>query len=374
MTSPAETARPAPDLTAGHLAWAAVTEAALLAEVAAAGHTLDAQQEQAVAALAADHRRGVYLHGAVGRGKSWLADRVLHLVTVPKARLHLHAFLAELSRVMTRERLPLPQAVLHLVGDARFLLLDEFHVHDIADAIMLRRTLVTLLDADVTLLMTSNYPPSRLLPDPTFHDAILPAITAIKAELDVVHLEGAHDYRAQSAHTAGFATGRWTVTGPGPALPDAAGSTPADALAEVSSEGAGKAARREGVDVPLTPTRSVRALAVVPETPTHATQDEALTGHRVVVHWDELCDGTLSVNDYLTLARRFHAVELVGVPAPEVIEPEAFQRLAYLLDVLVDADRRLDVSAAADRATLAAAKNLPRDAERMLSRLAMLRG
>ena len=368
VISPLEPAQPHPDRPAHqsahqeHPAWAPVTTAALHAEAAAAGHTLDAQQEQAVAALAVPHRRGVYLHGAVGRGKSWLADRVLHLVTVPKARLHLHAFLAELSRVMTRERLPLPQAVLHLVGDARFLLLDEFHVHDIADAIMLRRTLVTLLEADVALLMTSNYPPGRLLPDPTFHDAILPAITAIRAELDVVHLDGAHDYRAQSAHTAGFATGRWAVT----ALPDAAGSAPAGAPAEAPD--------REGVDVPLTPTRSVRALAVVPEAPTHATQDEAPTPHRVVVHWDELCDSMLSVNDYLTLARRFHAVELVGVPAPETIEPEAFQRLAYLLDVLVDADRRLDVSAATDRATLAAATNLPRDAERMLSRLAMLRG
>lgn len=341
--SPAEPA--STERASGHPAWAAVTEDALLAEATAAGHSLDAEQLAAVQAMAAGHRRGVYLHGAVGRGKSWLADRVLHLVATSKRRLHLHAFLAELSRLMARERLPLPEAVLQLVGDARFLLLDEFHVHDIADAIMLRRTIVTLLEADVALLMTSNYPPGRLLPDLTFHEAILPAIRAIEAELDVVHLAGEHDYRGQSEHVSGFAAGSWTV------VPDGewSGQVP-DA----------------NVEVRLSPTRTLRALAV-----TEARGE--LEPARVVVHWDEICAAGVSVNDHLTVARRFGRVDLVGVPAPERIEPEAFQRLAYLLDVLVDTDRELHVTAAVSRSELARASRLPRDAERMLSRLSMLR-
>ncbi|MGO3152681.1 MAG: cell division protein ZapE [Galactobacter sp.] len=311
-----------------------VTEEALCAAADSAGHTLDPEQRAAVAALAAPHSRGAYLHGAVGRGKSWLADQVLKLVATPKRRLHIHSFLRELQRTMSTERLPLPEAVTHLVGEARFLLLDEFHVHDIADAIMLRRTLVTLLDSDVSVLMTSNYPPTRLLPDPTFHEAILPAVEAIQDQLDVIELGGDHDWRTSSTHSGGFASGSWTL------MPDDA--CPAST-----------------VDVALSATRALRALAM---------QDGTLS-----VTWDELCVQPRSVNDYLTLARDFSAISLVGLPAPEEIEPEPFQRLAYLLDVLVDADLPLDVTAQVSREELAKAKNLPRDADRMLSRLSMLR-
>lgn len=318
----------------------AVTEEALLAAAAEAGHTLDPQQLAAVGALSAPHPRGAYLHGAVGRGKSWLADQVLALVQTPKKRLHIHTFLGELQRTMSMERLPLPEAVTQLVGEARFLLLDEFHVHDIADAIMLRRTLVTLLETDVAILMTSNYPPSRLLPDPTFHEAILPAVEAIRAQLDVLELSGDHDWRSASTHGHGFASGGWTL------MPDGASPAPSVELSP-------------SVEVPLSATRALRALAVA---------DGTLT-----VTWDELCVQPRSVNDYLTLARDFEAISLVGVPAPESIEPEPFQRLAYLLDVLVDADLRLDITAQVTRKELGEAENLPRDADRMLSRLAMLR-
>lgn len=324
-----------------HAIWASIAPETLLAAAQAAGHTLDADQLRAVAALGAGHQRGVYLHGAVGRGKSWLADQLLAAVNAPKRRLHVHGFLAELSRHMARERLPLPEAVKAMLGDAHFLLLDEFHVHDIADAIMLRRTVTTLLSMDVAVLMTSNYPPQRLLPDPTFHEAVLPAIEAILTHLDVVELGGDHDYRSQSAHGAGFASGTWTArpSATQNALPDAAAQGP-------------------GVQVALSGTRVLRAIAA--------------DGDLLRVHWDVLCASPVSVNDYLTLAQRFSRWELEGVPAPEQMEAEPFQRLAYLLDVLVDADLALHVEAATDRAAFAAATNLPRDANRLLSRLSML--
>lgn len=322
--------------------WEAITEAVLLDAAAAAGHELDAQQREAVAALAAPHERGVYLHGSVGRGKSWLADRVLEAVEAPKARLHIHTFLKRLQERTAVEGMPLLDAVRDLVGDARFLLLDEFHVHDIADAIMLRRTLVTLLESDVALLMTSNYPPQRLLPDPTFHEAVRPAIDAIEASLETVHLSGEHDYREDSAHAGGFASGTWAVYPPAPVTPGVWTPKPVPDV----------------VPVALSATRTLAALSV---------EDGTLR-----VTWAELCDGSVSVGDYLTLAARFDAFELIGVPRPQIMGPEAFQRLAYLLDVLVDADKPLHVTAATPKADITKAPRLPRDADRMLSRLNLL--
>lgn len=316
-------------------AFAPVTEEALLDIAAVQGLVLDAQQRAAVTALASRPRRGVYLHGSVGRGKSWLADAVLRLVAERGRRLHMHEFLGALGRTMASERLPLPEAVLRLAGDAELLVLDEFHVHDIADAIMLRRTLTTLLETDLALLMTSNYPPARLLPDPTYHEAMLPAIRAIESALDVVHLDGSHDYRADSKHLGGFASGTWSVEPPAHA---AAGSGT--------------------LPVALGPTRTLQALT---------TESGGL-----VVGWEELCVVPRSVGDYLTLARAYPRLELRGVPRPEDIDPEAFQRLAYLLDVFVDADIPLDVTAAVPREAFSLAAGLPRDAERLLSRLSLL--
>lgn len=313
--------------------WSDITRQTLIDAATAEGHTLDPQQLDAAAGLGAGHTRGAYLHGAVGRGKSWMADRILAAVDAPKRRLHVHGFLAELSRHMAREGKPLPDAVRALLGDARFLLLDEFHVHDIADAIMLRRTVTTLLEANVAILMTSNYPPERLLPDPSFHDAVLPAIEAIQRHLDVVHLAGAHDYRLESQHRAGFASGTWRV-------------------------GPDDAARPRDHQVALSGTRGLSVIAA---------SEEALS-----VHWDELCASAVSVNDYLSLAARYPRWELVGVPAPEAIETEPFQRLAYLLDVLVDADLPLHIRSTVTRDEFRAAGNLPRDADRLLSRLALL--
>lgn len=322
-----------PDSPAVASPWEDVNAEGLREAAAEAGHTLDAEQLAAIEAIAAQHPCGVYLHGAVGRGKSWLADRVLAQITGPTKRLHVHGFLKELQHHMAVEQLPLPEAVAALIGDARFLLLDEFHVHDIADAIMLRRTLVTLLEGDTALLMTSNYPPERLLPNPSFHDAVLPAIEAIQENLETVHLGGEHDYRVQSEHTGGFASGRWNV-------------------AEAPSHG------HDVVQVPLSPTRALSALAAGEGT--------------LRVHWDELCYGNVSVGDYLTLARDFEHFELLGVPNPQFMDPEPFQRLAYLLDVLVDADRQLTVWAATERAAFATAMRRPRDVERLTSRLQLL--
>lgn len=316
--------------------WEEVTSASILAGAERERMVLDAQQLQALDTLARPHARGVYLHGAVGRGKSWMAERALEAAPHPKRRLHIHGFLAELSRLMARERLPLPEAVRALVGDARFLLLDEFHVHDIADAIMLRRTLTTLLESDIALLMTSNYPPEQLLPDPTFHDSVRPAIEAILENLEVVHLGGGHDYRGEGAHARGFASGSWGIA---THAPD--GEREPSAVAHLSG--------------------GTRTLAV------HPTPQGVLR-----VAWAQLCDSPVSVNDYLHLAATHGRWELLGVPAPEQMEPEAFQRLAYLLDVLVDADLPLHITAATDRAAFASAGNLPRDADRMLSRLRML--
>jgi cell division protein ZapE len=88
----------------------------------------------------------------------------------------------------------------------------------------------------------------------------------------------------------------------------------------------------------------------------------------------QLCEQPVSVHDYLGLTQAYDHWRLLGVPAPEDIDGQAFQRFAFLVDVLVDADQRLDVTAALPLGDWSGPGRFPRDADRFLSRLSLLRG
>src|SRR5690554_1021397 len=167
--------------------------------------------------------RGLYVHGAVGRGKTWLCDQFFEqLPGTAKRRVHFHSFFRELHRDIWNHRLEDPtaarnavdRAVSELLDGVNLLYFDEFHVHDSGDAALVLRVLDDLLASDVTLLATSNYAPADLLPGP-FHHVFERGIRLIQQNLDVVELGGDHDYRRDDlGHRAGgFAHGAWLTPG-----------------------------------------------------------------------------------------------------------------------------------------------------------------
>lgn len=112
--------------------------------------------------------RSLYLYGAVGRGKSWLLDGFFQAVPVEaKRRLHFHDFFARLHQGMHRHRAlddALGATLDELVGGCQVLCFDEFHVHDIGDAMLLTRLFNALFARGVFLLVTSNYAPEGYCP------------------------------------------------------------------------------------------------------------------------------------------------------------------------------------------------------------------
>ncbi|MCP2320333.1 AFG1-like ATPase [Nocardia amikacinitolerans] len=157
--------------------------------------------------------RGVYLHGRPGRGKTMLMDRFLATVDADRAkRYHFHWFFAELHSA-AHETGSIDTAIERLLGTARLVCFDEFHVHDIGDAMLVARMLDALFARRIALVLTSNYPPTQLLPNPLFHDRFLPTIARIVEHLDVLSVDGPTDYRTLPNRdaTRGFAAGRYLV-------------------------------------------------------------------------------------------------------------------------------------------------------------------
>src|SRR5258706_2074481 len=143
--------------------------------------------------------RGVYIWGGVGRGKSLMMDAFFKVSRHRrKRRVHFHEFMREVHarlRALSGEQDPLDIIAADVAREVRLLCFDEFHVSDIADAMILARLLELLIANGVVLVMTSTYRPDDLYPHWLQRSRFLPAIEILKHELDVVDLAGTVDHR-----------------------------------------------------------------------------------------------------------------------------------------------------------------------------------
>lgn len=173
---------------------------------------LDDAQAAAVEVLTSHSHRGVYMWGPVGRGKTWLLDRYYAgAASTAKKRTHFHTFFRELHASYFRHRFSMERTLDEVLGDIELLCFDEFHVHDIGDAMLIARLLDALIARKVALVVTSNYPPDGLLPNPLFHDRFTPTIRVLEGRMDVLRVDGPVDYRRTNNRHGDFARGAWHV-------------------------------------------------------------------------------------------------------------------------------------------------------------------
>ena len=149
-----------------------------------------------------DVPRGVYLWGGVGRGKSLLMDSFYATVPIRrKTRIHFHAFMRDVHVSLAElkdEPDPLVSVATQIARRSRLLCFDEFHVNDIADAMILGRLLSVLFENGVVLVTTTNYAPDELWPHGLLRDRFLPTIALIKQWLDIVEVDAGVDYRLRA--------------------------------------------------------------------------------------------------------------------------------------------------------------------------------
>ncbi|KLU20440.1 cell division protein ZapE [Caballeronia mineralivorans] len=264
--------------------------------------------------------RGIYMWGGVGRGKSFLMDSFFAVVPVQrKTRLHFHEFMREVHRELEELKGtadPLDELARRIAKRYRLICFDEFHVSDIADAMILYRLLDRLFGAGVQFVMTSNYDPDLLYPDGLHRDRLLPAIELIKSKLDVINVDAGTDYRKRTLSQ---------VT---------AYHTPLGAAAD-------KALRADFAKLAAVPDES-------PILRIEKRELKALRKADGVVWFDfaTLCGGPRSQNDYLELASRFHAVILSEVPKMSPRNASEARRFTWLIDVFYDHKVKLLMSAA----------------------------
>ena len=288
--------------------------------------------------------RGLYLWGGVGRGKSFLMDTFFDSVPVErKDRVHFHRFMQDIHhrlRDLQGEENPLLHIARDISQQLRLLCLDEFHVTDIGDAMLMRNLLQGLFDQGLVLVTTSNQKPDDLYRNGLQRAQFVPAIELIKQHLEVVQVDGGADYRLRVLEKGGV------FHFPADAAADAAMASTFEAI----SGGPGE--RDVAFDIEGRPIRALRAGTGV-----------------AWFRFEELCGGPRGQVDYIELARRFHTVLISAVPRLGPKEADRRRRFTWLIDEFYDRRVKLILSAEAPLMDLLKGTAGDSEVERATSRL-----
>lgn len=294
-----------------------------------------------------DVPRGVYLWGGVGRGKSFLMDSFFAAVPLKrKTRVHFHAFMRDVHadlETLKGEVDPLAKVAARIAKRWRLVCFDEFHVSDIADAMILGRLLTVLFTAGVVFVMTSNYPPQDLYPNGLQRQNFVPTIMLLEHWLDVVEVDGGVDYRLRALEQV-----ETLLVPSGP---------PADAALNAAFE-----AMKGGADEPVRLNVQGRTLTA-----------RRRAGSVIWFDFAILCDGPRSQRDYLELAERFALVLISDIPVMSAQQGDLARRFTWLVDIFYDHGVKLVLSAAAPAEKLYVAGPNAQEFPRTVSRLTEMR-
>jgi cell division protein ZapE len=279
--------------------------------------------------------RGLYIHGEVGRGKTMLMDLFFqHSSVTHKRRAHFHEFMAEVHERIYSFRQNIARGEMadgdvialtaaSIFDQAWLLCFDEFHVTDIADAMILGRLFSKLFELGTVVVATSNVAPEDLYKGGLNRALFLPFIAQISEHMEVLRLDARTDFRLEKL--AGVKM--WLV--------------PADATASAALD---KAWARMTGSAPCKP-RDISIKGRVLHVPCSANGVARFS-------FADICEQPLAASDYLRLARDYHTIMIDRIPVMDYGERNAAKRFITLIDTLYDNAVKLMASADADPVSL----------------------
>ncbi|MEZ5814112.1 MAG: cell division protein ZapE [Alphaproteobacteria bacterium] len=290
--------------------------------------------------------KGVYLYGGVGRGKSMLMDLFYECLPgdMPKTRVHFHAFMIRVHDYLHAQKTERDKSIARLAKriseKSRVLCFDEFHVTDVADAMILARLFRGVFDRGVVVVSTSNWPPDKLYEGGLQRDRFMPFVGLLKKHQAVLHLDSPVDYRRA------FLTREGTYFMPLSAETTRRANTVFNALTN-------------------------NALAVSDELEVKGRIIEVMATAKGVARFSfaQLCERPHGAEDYLEIARNYHTVFIENIPKLGYDRRNEAKRLMTLVDALYEARTKVVITADASPDKLYRGHDHAFEFERTVSRL-----
>jgi cell division protein ZapE len=298
--------------------------------------------------------RGLYIHGEVGRGKTMLMDLFFQQSPVEhKRRAHFHEFMADVHERIYGFRQNIARGEIadgdvialtaaSIFDEAWLLCFDEFHVTDIADAMILGRLFSKLFELGTVVVATSNVAPDDLYKGGLNRALFLPFIAQIFDHMDVLRLDARTDFRLEKLTGVKM----WLV--------------PADRVADAALD---KAWVKMTGNAKCKP-RDISLKGRVLHVPCSADGVARFS-------FAEICEKPLAASDYLRLARDYHTIMIDRIPVMDYADRNASKRFIALIDTLYDNAVKLMASAGSDPLSLyvAADDEVANEFKRTSSRL-----
>lgn len=292
--------------------------------------------------------KGIYLYGGVGRGKSMLMDMFFESVssTIVRRRIHFHEFMIETHDWLHKKRGErvddlMPRYAEHVANHVKLLCFDEFHVTDVADAMILGRLFTELFNKGVIVVATSNWAPDNLYEGGLQRELFLPFIDVLKQHMEVIHLDSENDYRKIS--------------------------DPDQDIYYFYPLNSHTKSQAENFFIDMIDGEDVSSETIL------------IKKRKIKVHecangvakfsFSELCEKPHGAEDFIAISRRFHTVFITGIPILNNDMRNEVKRLILLIDCLYEEGCRVVITADEAIDNLYQGKNHALEFDRTVSRL-----
>lgn len=292
--------------------------------------------------------KGLYFWGGVGRGKSFLIDSFFDcLPFAEKKRIHFNHFMHDIHgqlRILPKTPDPLVVVAKNYAERYRLLCIDEFHVDDITDAMIMAGLLQSMFDEGIVLATTSNIKPEDLYQNGLQRDRFLPAIELILENTTVFHLDSNTDYRLQLLEQQG------TYHTCAPHESNDTMQAHLDKLANTKVER--------------------NTTIVINDREIHC---KALSDNLVWFEFSAICQTPRSSSDYINLAREYQTIMVSNIPSMDDGQNDITQRFIQLIDAIYDHKVKFIATALTDPDDLYCGEGLALPFQRIISRLIEMR-